>query len=183
VILFGVSGRARNGKTTVADSFYDCAVQRGLTARQYSIGDLVLEFCIRSGRLQPKTREELNAAELHTLVYVGQREREKDPYFWLRKVRYAISVDNPDVAIIPNIRMPEEVDFVREHDGYLIRVIALNPNGSQFISPDRDANDPTETELHDVRADYVLTAYRGQVPLLRNYAGVVFRHIKGEIGE
>jgi len=183
VIIIGITGRCRSGKTVVAAALEAAAKQRGLTVKRYEFGQLVLDYCIKSGRVPPKCREELNPAELHTLIYTGKQKREEQIDFWVDKMEYEIITDGVSVAILSGVRFPNEARLIREHDGYLIRVVALNANGSQFISPDRDANDPTETELHDVRADYVLTAYRGQVPLLRNYAGVVFRHIKGEIGE
>lgn len=179
MIVLGIVGRARNGKSTVADAIQHAArTMYNLSAKQYSIGDLVLEFCIRSGRVPPKQREELNSAELQTLVHVGKQQRDADADFWIRKVRGAMIEDSPDIAIIPNVRFQSEVDLVKEQGGWLLRVTALNADGSPFLSPDRDPNDSSETQLHALQTDFALTAYRGETGLLVDYAHSVLNHIR-----
>ena len=164
-MIIGILGRARSGKSTVASALVRLTTTLYyLQASQYDIGQEVLDFCISSGRLPPKKREELLPHELHTLVLVGKQKREEEPDFWLDK--------------IPNVRYTNEADFVRQHSGYLIRVVALNPNGSEYISPDRDANHESETELLGVRTDFTLTAYKGEPDILADYAFAVFNQIR-----
>ena len=182
MVVLGICGRARNGKSTVADAIQHAArTMYHISAKQYDIGGMVLDFCIRAGRVPNKKREELNAAELQTLVYVGGQQRDKDPDFWIRRVQLAMHEDSPEIAIIPNVRFPSEVGLVKAEVGFLIKVVALNENGSPYISPDRDANDISETELHDLRTDYTITAYRGEVLLLGEYAHAIFNHIRRRI--
>ena len=178
-MIIGILGRARSGKSTVASNLVRLATTMNhLQASQYDIGQEVLDFCISSGRLHPKKREELLPHELHTLVLVGKQKREEEPDFWLDKIGRRMCHEAPDVAVIPNVRYTNEADFVRQHGGYLIRVVALNPNGSEYISPDRDANHESETELLGVRTDFTLTAYKGEPDLLADYAFAVFNQIR-----
>ena len=163
-MIIGILGRARSGKSTVASALVRLTTTLYyLQASQYDIGQEVLE---------------LLPHELHTLVLVGKQKREEEPDFWLDKIGRRMWHEAPDVAVIPNVRYTNEADFVRQHSGYLIRVVALNPNGSEYISPDRDANHESETELLGVRTDFTLTAYKGEPDLLADYAFAVFNQIR-----
>ena len=179
MIVIGLTGRCRSGKTTVSDAIDYVAGRRyGLKVKQYEFGQVVLDYCITSGRLPKKTRDSVTPPELHTLVYVGSQMRRKDPDFWVDMIASKIMADNPEIAILCGLRFPNEVSLVKGSGGYLVRVISLNADGSEFISPDRDPNDPTETSLLTLPTDYVLTAYRGQMDLLAEYSHSIFNDLK-----
>ena len=172
-MIIGLSGRARNGKTTIADAMMAYADRKHWPARVYDIGAEVLRYSIENGRLPAKPRNELTAEELKILIDVGFEQRQKDPMFWLKRIGSRIQIEEHYLAIVPNIRYANEAAWVRSENGILVRVTALNENGTSYISPDRDANNPSETDLQWYPADYYITAKRGQIALLNAMAVAV----------
>lgn len=176
MLIIGILGRARHGKTSAANAIEKELRRKEISVEQYDVGKQVLQYCIAEGLLPDKPRSDLTAAELKVLVEVGKGQREKDQYFWLMRIKQEMREDKPQVAIIPNVRFQNEIDFIKDRDGFLIRVLSLNPNGSEFISTDREPNDPTETALHNAQADYYIKTYRGQTPLVQKLAVAIVEY-------
>ena len=153
----------------------DYAIAHKLPYCIADIGADILRFCIEQKRLPAKPREALTKEELQVLVDVGKEMRDEDENFWLERIEKRIE-NRPLLVIVPNIRYANEAAWVDER-GFLIRVTALNMNGSPYISPDRDPNHDSETELEFARADYYITAYRDQVDVLRGMAVAVLENI------
>jgi hypothetical protein len=177
--LLGVVGRASNGKSTVAEAIVSHAASEGVRAKSYEISTLILDEAKWVGLIsEEKTRSRLSAAEIKTLVDLGRRRRQQfNQDYWLKELALAIEEDAPDVAVIPNIRYENEADFIKSHGGHLIKVTALNSDGSQFIATDRDPNDPTETVPSLLKADYYLTVNRGESALLSEYAVTLYEYL------
>ena len=177
-MIIGLSGRARHGKSTATEAIIEQAEALGLSYGVYDIGALVLRHCIERGTLPNKRREDLTREELDTMVKTGKGMREEDPEFWIKKVFEAIEEDRPDVAIIPNIRyLNEAYEFTRNGRGHIIRVVSLNNDGSEYISPDRDSNHPSETELHSYPFDYWIKTKRGDAALVGELAATIFSYL------
>lgn len=176
MLVIGLSGRARSGKTETAEAISCYARTKGVNVQTYDIGGVVREYCVANGLLPDKPREELNADELAVLVHTGKELREKNESFWLDKIRNKMWSAQPDVAVIPNVRYRNEWEWVKQ-SGTVVRVKALNPDGSEYISPDRDPNHPSETELHSLPADYYIVARKGEGELVRSLAVATFDHI------
>lgn len=177
-MLLGLAGRARNGKSTVADELARAAKKAGLSPVVYDIGGLVLEFCIGAGLVADKKREDLDAEELDVLVRVGEAKREEDPDFWIRGIEGDCQKASEDfVGIIPNMRCFNEEALVRRNGGLTIKITSLNKNGSEHISRDRDPNHSLETELVNINADFYLTAKRGESDLLKRQAATLFDYV------
>lgn len=182
-VVIGITGRARNGKTTVAEALRAVANRYALDARIYDIGAQVLRFCQETRLISPLAkRAELRRDELEILVRVGKEQRDLDQDFWLRTLQENIAKDGPHVAIIPNVRYQNEARWVQNvSTGYLVRVSALNhPDGSPYVSPDRDPNHPSETELLPWPVNFFITAYRGQASVLERVAAALMVHIIDE---
>jgi hypothetical protein len=161
-----------------AEAMQKQADTHGLDARLYDIGALVLSECIEFGSVAKKTREELNQEELGVMVWWGKRQREiRGEFYWLRKLEEKIQSESPDVKIIPNVRYLNEAKWVQENDGINVRVTSLNLDGSQYTSPDRDPNHPSETELLSYNTDYHLTVKRGDPILLADLAATLFERV------
>ncbi len=158
-LLVGFSGRARHGKTecTLAIKEYaeECEMRRTYIC---DIGSMILKACISSGRLPSVKREDMTKAQIQVLIDVGKEMKNAfgQDYFAKRAIAEA-KEDGADVALCPNLRLPVEADTWRNAGGIMVRVTRLNADGSLFISPDRDANDITETSLQFWPADYYLT--------------------------
>ena len=52
------------------------------------------------------------------------------------------------------LRYLNEADYIKLQDGYTLNVRRINPDGTRFISPDRPADHPSETELDDYNFDF-----------------------------
>jgi hypothetical protein len=185
VILIGLTGRARSGKTTVASTIYNSATaligglsevspyQQFLNHSQvgiYDIGEAVLNNCRDKGLIRhEKTRMDLNKDDFAVMQEVGLKNRN----IALSVIRTA----NAAISIFPNIRYKDEAAELQDRNGEIIRVVRLNTDGSGFISSDRDANHPSETSHLFVKPSYVLTAFTGQDEYLSEQARTLFRYI------
>jgi len=146
-IFLGFSGKPRGGKDTSA-----AAILREFPqAKIYSISDLI---CAELGLARGEVKD-VSILQAHS-----HKRCAKDPLYWARQIASAIERDAPQIAIVTNVRRWDEANFYREKGCALVRVTALNPNGSLYISRDRDPNDPLETELDGYSFDYYLTAKR-----------------------
>jgi len=52
----------------------------------------------------------------------AEYRRAQDPNYWVKRLAESIAKDNPKVALITDLRFPNEMQFVREQDGYTVRV-------------------------------------------------------------
>jgi hypothetical protein len=179
-LILGLAGRACHGKTTAANAIYDEVESNEHDARHaaiYDIGGLVLRYCIANKLLPNRARTDLTDGEKEVLVNVGKSQREFNENFWIDQIFQKIKDDNLDVALIPNVRYLNEAARVKSSGGHIVRVQALNPDGSLFISPDRPANHPSETELHNYNSDYQITARRGEEAWVAEQAVTLFNYL------
>lgn len=183
MILLGLVGRARCGKTSIANAIVEYSRGQDFVAKIYDIGAEVLQYCIASGMIENKLREDLTPEEIQILVRVGKECRESDQDFWIRPLMKKLAEEEPEVAIIPNIRYLNETEWVKDYRGYNVRVTRLNENGSCFISTDRDPNHDSETQLQDFNADYHITVKDGDQILAEEQAITLFVYLKGLLEE
>lgn len=176
-ILIAVSGRGEHGKSSVADSIVAHASHKGLYASSFELSSYILRHCIVKGLIASKTRKQLNKEEIQILVDVGDSTRQDDPTLWIRRAMEDVDKFKPDVALIPNLRKKCEADVIRKAGGTIIKVVSLNKNGSEFVSPTRDPNAELETEQYEIKPDFTLTTRRGEAKLLQSYARVLFDHL------
>ena len=198
-LIIGYSGRARSGKSesceairnftcqeywnsarrsTSCDSYaLSVPIQRRRTAVVYDIGNLIRLWCIKNGRLPQIERRDMTREQLQILIDVGKERRADDPNFWLDLMFTSIAFDAPDVALIPNLRYENEAAAVKAQNGFVVRMTRLNANGSEYISPDRDPNDISETSLQFWPADFYFTVKDGHVDLVRKQAVALYLYL------
>lgn len=185
-LIIGVSGRARHGKTEACLAIaghvngydYTGKVADG-PARLYDIGDLIRKYCIETGRLPDVERVDMTRDQLQILIDVGKEMRAINLNFWLEQVLKQIAFDDPDVALIPNLRLAREAELIRLSGGYVVRLQRLNEDGSTFISDDRPANDITETNLEFWPADFYITQKNGHAGLTAEFAISLYEYLRG----
>jgi len=170
-LLLGLCGRARHGKDFTASVIHGWFEEQGYHVFTSSISEEVLREGQDRGIIrQGITRADCTRVELDALVALGHEGRAIDEYHWLFRLEARIVALKVDIAVIPGIRFPNEIDWLRSFNGTIARVKRYNVDGSLYISPDRDPNDPMETCIERVVADYEISAATGQESWLKNQA-------------
>lgn len=147
-----ISGKARNGKDTVAKMLKDNLKKEGHRVLITHYGDLVKFICTYyfdwNGEKDEKGRG--------LLQYVGTDViRLQNPSFWVDFVATMLKYfnDNWDYVIIPDSRFPNEITKMQE---YGFDTVHLRVERSNFVSPltDEQQHHPSETALDNFGADY-----------------------------
>lgn len=99
--------------------------------------------------------------------------REQDPFYWISRLQETIEQDKPTVALIADMRFPNEVAWVNSSKGYVVRVDRV---GYQYPKSSH-----TSEELLDWMGEedfhYILQVEDGDLEELRNGAVFIFDHI------
>jgi hypothetical protein len=178
-LLIGFSGRARHGKTACCEAIQHAAQADGKTARLYDIGNIIRLYCIKNGLLPRVERRDITKEQLQILIDVGKQKRAVDEGYWIHQMFGAIATEQPDVALVPNLRYWNEVDATKKSGGYVVRVTRLTGSGTEFISPDRDPNDVSETSLdHCWETDFYITTKDKNEELVGLQAVALYQYLK-----
>lgn len=177
MLLIGITGRSRSGKSTVAKAIVKEATAKGLAAEVFEISSYILQEAIGLKRLPKKEREQLTAEEIEQLVKIGVEKREENPRHWIDLMVDDITRKKPDVSLVPNLRFLNEAEAIRSLNGKIVRIKSYLVDGIEHISTDRDPNHISEIEHHAIQADYFLTAKRGESQLLGRQAATLFLYL------
>ncbi len=175
-LIIGISGKSEHGKSAASRIIVEAA--DGLDAMIFEISEMLRLSAVSRGLLPADVkRADMNFDQIKVLVDEGAWGRAQHPDYWIDKLFAAIDESKCDIAIIPNIRFPQEGESIRKRGGSVVRVNRLNPNGSRFVSLTRDPNDITETALDLWNADYYITNITGHGKLLEGLVTVTFQYI------
>lgn len=177
MILIGITGRCESGKSTVSKAIAKEAKSHGLKAEIFELSNYVLREAIGMSTIPPKERSELTNSEIEELVRLGSQRREENPRHWIELMLADIEEKRPYVGVVPNIRFLNEAEAIRSMGGSIIRIRSFVVDGVEWVSRSRDPNHPSETEHHFIRADYFLTALRGESILLGKQAATLFNYL------
>ena len=166
-ILVGLGNKARSGKDTFAGMVHSRLPSE---SKIYSFANALKAYARVSSLMKQKDGPLLQI--VGTEVF-----RRSDPGFWIRMLAYQIQEEAPKIALIPDMRFPDEKEWV-EKNGISIKVIRLKSNGNQFISPDRPANHPSEVALDNSEFDYSFSAKDGDFRTLENAADTIAEILK-----
>lgn len=188
-LVLGLCGRARHGKDFLAAEVKRQLEMAGLRVFLSSVSEIVLEEAQLRGLIRTNVRRaDCDREELSALVKLGHEGRAQDEDFWIeqmsRKVlgrRYAGQGEGIDAAIVPGVRFPNEIKWLRAAGGFVARVARHNADGSVFISPDRDPNDPMETCLDRIVPDFEIHARTGQEKWVLEQAATLAGHFIREV--
>lgn len=170
MLVIGLGNKARHGKDYAGHKIAMQAMSMGMGARVYGFADALRAYC----RVAFGMREK----DVRLLQYVGTEIfRKKDPDVWVRVLLDTIQEQNPDVAIITDMRFPNEASAIRQQKGYTVRINRILPDGSPWVSDDRDPNHQSETALDDYLFDYTINAVSGDVWGLTSKATRLFDDI------
>jgi hypothetical protein len=145
----------------------------------YDVGQMIRKELVDLGKLPAELkREDMNREHLQLMIDHGKERRAQSLNYWVEKLLASVAMEQPDVALCPNLRLPMEAQAFRECGGYVVRCTRLNKDGSLFISEDRPPNDITETALQFWPADFYLTTVDGDTPLMARQAVTLYEYLK-----
>lgn len=145
-IFLGLSGKPQHGKDTVAEAIRYVFSRR---VKTYSISDLI---CAELG-VSRKDVKDARILQAHSHMRCAN-----DPLYWARQIQDAVNAGTEQISLLTNVRREDEAHYYLSRGWRLCRVIALNPDGSLYISGDRDANDPLETQLDRFNFEFRIIA-------------------------
>lgn len=99
--------------------------------------------------------------------------RAQDPDYWVKKLMGRIATENPQVALICDLRFPNEFAAIQAANGYTVKVVREG-----FVSDTPDHY--SERALDGVRPldwDYIISVPDGQLELLKEEAVNAFRFL------
>lgn len=164
MFILGLGHRARHGKDTVARAIVQHCAQQGIYAKQYGFADALKAHCRVAFGMREKDAPLLQM--VGTDLY-----RRQDSNIWVRVLMDTIAEQQPEVAIITDVRFPNEADEIVARGGRLVKVERRNTDGSLWVATDRDPNHPSEIALTNYRFDATVSAQDGEWGCLRE-AGV-----------
>lgn len=102
----------------------------------------------------------------------GEFCRKHDSFVWVRKVREQIERDQPQFALISDMRYKNEFLYVKAFRGYTVRVTRQG-----FVDLSRDPHHISEVDLDGWQFDYEISVADGQLEQLKADAEEVFKLI------
>lgn len=189
MLLIGLGAKARQGKNYVADYMkaedsrvktYAFADELKLYCKEHH-DELVPQWQIwHTTKQYPVKKEDPIYGYTPILQWYGTEiARKADPDTWVKALDARISRENPEIAIVTDVRFPNEAQYIKEKGGYLVKVVRLNSDGTQWIDAGRDPNHPSETALNDFQGwDFELEVQDGDLETLKSYSVGVLNAVK-----
>lgn len=102
-------------------------------------------------------------------LYGTEFRRAQDPFYWVNKLRAKIEAEQPQVALISDMRFKNEAYYVKAFKGYTVKVTR---HGYTDLS--RLTTHQSEVDLADFKFDFELTVAEGAIDQLKKDAVTVF---------
>lgn len=159
-MIIGFGSKARQGKDTAGEAvvnYYnrkrELEIKHGLkpatpAARLFKFADGVYRVA----------REEYGMKEKDAtlLQKIGDgRRNEYGLTYWIDQLDKTMT-GFEGVAVITDVRYINEAEWIKFRGGYVINVTRFNPDGSQFITTDRDPNFVSEVQLDNYNWDFFI---------------------------
>lgn len=136
-LVIGVGHKSRHGKDQAArfiiDAYPDVDIQR------FGFADALKAYC--------RVELGMTSKDGALLQKVGVARRNVDTDVWVRALYHTLAERRPEVAIITDMRFPNEVAMVHEMGGYAVKVERRLSDGRLFRTQDRDPDHSSETAL------------------------------------
>lgn len=172
--LVGLGFKARQGKTILSEAIKAVAPDRIML---YSFAEGLKRYCAAHHDELYEKYPEVSKAHKEDAIYgyVGMLQhygtnvaRAANPNHWVETLAARINEEKPEVALIADVRFPNEADYVKDNDGLLIRLQRLGTDGKQYLDPLRDSRHPSEIALDDYPSwDILVDCLDGQVVQLQ----------------
>lgn len=128
--VIGCSGYARSGKDTFCSIANDILNKNGIITLQYSFASALKKEVEPFLRDVCKCDVWTSDTEIKTdmrdfLVWYGTTWwRKRDPKRWIRNVDLQLKKDKPQIALISDVRYPNEAEWVHSYAGFLVHISA-----------------------------------------------------------
>lgn len=139
--IIGLSGKARHGKSTVADIVKQILSERGYGVQIIGFADGVREEAKERG-----WNGEKDEVGRKMLQDIGMARRAVDPAYWMEKLMAKLMTVENTVVIVPDVRFRNEATVISRLEGELWRV--RRPRFSNDLTPEQRWH-PSEVELDD----------------------------------
>ena len=178
MLIVGFGNKAQHGKDTAGEAvvkYFNRRTERLSAHYGRGIGacrSIIAKSYKFAGALYKECRKQhgMTDKDAPLLQKVGMARRQEDENYWVKQVKQQIATDKPDIAIITDVRFPNEAKFVRDRGGILVNVTRIDAFGQLFIADDRPADHPSETALDGYPWSYYIKAHTGEAPLVEQLA-------------
>lgn len=192
MILIGLGHKARQGKDILTTAIIRAALQYPVvTAQRFSFATTLKVYCRNNHEVLSTVYRAVTGKSLATpkddelygytdiLQWVGTDiMRKLDPDYWIKQVDIMMKAHSPDVAVISDVRFPNEAEYVKSKGGILVRVVRTNTDGSQYFDPGRDPKHVSETALDNYTGwDEDVVAVSGDIAGLRTMGETLTKRI------
>jgi hypothetical protein len=197
-LVIGFGYKARHGKDTAAQAIIDAYPQYDV--RKYPFAAALkaevnqaaekaggFEFLIAQMRFTHNLPDwvvyEPNADMSDPMCPLGKQRtllqwwgteyrRAQDPYYWVKKTNKKIEIDKPQVALITDMRFPNEFWWVQSVDGVTCKV-----ERAGFLDSHANAHS-SENAIADAPFDFEILHGEGDIEGLKQAAVEMFEQIK-----
>lgn len=104
--------------------------------------------------------------------------RAQDSEYWVKRL-FASIPDNLDIALVTDVRFPNEAKAIEQRGGYTVNVQRLREDGTQFFDSSRPADHPSETALDGWNWNFYLKIPHGHPALLGEQAITLTEYLRG----
>jgi len=185
MLIVGFGHKARQGKNTAAVGMLSAAPLE-CHARIYAYAD-ALRAEVKKAQKEYKTFDILHTClgcpawvvnedgKPRTLLqwWGTDYRRAQDPEYWVKRLQETLERDNPEIALITDVRFLNEAVEIKKRGGYLVKV-------TRTTKPDVNVPaHPSENDLDDFTGwDFEITA--STIADCHKQAGAIYRQITGE---
>jgi hypothetical protein len=189
-IVVGFGFQARHGKDTAVKAIVD-AREKSMDVRRYAFADAlkreVNDAASANGGMQGIINRMRNVmpdwvvydpnpdmtdplcplGKQRTLLqwWGTEYRRRTDPYYWVKQLYKTLQKEDPQVALISDMRFPNEFQWVKSLDGRTVKVVRCD-----FYDAALNTGHESECALKDAVFDYTILAGDGQVDHLKQCA-------------
>jgi hypothetical protein len=189
-LIIGIGNKARQGKDYVANymqealpssvCIYNFARELKLYCKEHHYELLPAWQFAHTTKQMPGHKEDPIYGYAPILQWVGVEKRKENPDYWVEKVAAKIAEVNPEIAVIADVRFPNEAAYVKENGGYTVNVSRRLPDGTQMLDTSRDPNHISEIALSDYEFDYYISVQDRDLGSLKRNAILVLNLILRE---
>lgn len=150
--VIALGHRARQGKNLAAR----IVREHYPAAHEFGFADALKALC--------RVQWGMTAKDSPLLQRVGVAMRVIDPEVWLRALYWSISEHQPRIALITDMRFPNEFDLIKAIGGYAVKIERRTSDGRLVLPADRDPHHESEEALaRETRWDAVIENPDGDV--------------------